>query len=138
MNKDNIIDHFKSGIKEAISSKIGVEHEKFLFYKKNNKRINYSTIKEIFKILYEFGWKPSYEGENVIALNKDNKSITLEPGNQIELAGAQLTNIHEVCSEANNYLFELKQVVEKLDLKIVSAGFDPISKLSEIPNNPKK
>mgnify|MGYP003310436411 FL=1 len=138
MNKDNIIDHFKSGIKEPINSKIGVEHEKFLFYKKNNKRINYSTIKDIFKILYEFGWKPSYEGENVIALNKDNKSITLEPGNQIELAGAQLNNIHEVCSEANNYLFELKQVVEKLDLKIVSAGFDPISKLSEIPNNPKK
>ena len=95
MNKDNIIDHFKSGIKEPINSKIGVEHEKFLFYKKNNKRINYSTIKEIFKILYEFGWKPSYEGENVIALNKDNKSITLEPGNQIELAGAQLNNIHE-------------------------------------------
>ena len=138
MNKDDIIDHYKSGIKETINSKIGVEHEKFLFYKKNNKRINYSTIKDIFKILYEFGWKPSYEGENVIALNKGNKSITLEPGNQIELAGAQLTNIHEVCSEANNYLFELKQVIEKLDLKIVSAGFDPISKLSEIPDNPKK
>ena len=138
MDKDYIINHFKAGIKESANIKIGVEHEKFLFYKKNNKRINYSTIKEIFKILYEFGWKPSHEGENVIALNKDNKSITLEPGNQIELAGAQLNNIHEVCSEANNYLFELKQVVEKLDLKIVSAGFDPISKLSEIPNNPKK
>ena len=94
MNKDNIIDHFKSGIKEPNNTKIGVEHEKFLFYKKNNKRINYSTIKEIFKILYEFGWKPSYEGENVIALIKDNKSITLEPGNQIELACAKLSNIH--------------------------------------------
>ena len=138
MNKDNIINYFKAGIKELKNIKIGVEHEKFLFYKKNDKRINYSTIKEIFKILYEFGWKPHFEEENVIALNKDGKSITLEPGNQIELAGAQLTNIHEVCSEANNYLFELKQVVEKLDLKIVSAGFDPISKLTEVPNNPKK
>ena len=27
MNKDNIIDHFKSGIKEHINTKIGVEHE---------------------------------------------------------------------------------------------------------------
>ena len=35
-------------------------------------------------------------------------------------------------------MFELKQVLQKLELKIVSAGFDPISKLSEIPNNPKK
>ena len=32
----------------------------------------------------------------------------------------------------------LKQVTKKLDIKIVSAGFDPISKLSEIPNNPKQ
>ena len=136
--KEQIIEYFKSGNKKIKDFKIGIEHEKFLFSNKDNKRINYSTIKEIFKILYEFGWIPSHEGENVIALNKDNKSITLEPGNQIELAGAQLNNIHEVCSEANNYLFELKQVVEKLDLKIVSAGFDPISKLSEIPNNPKK
>ena len=138
MNKDIIIEYFKSGIKDTNNIRIGVEHEKFLFYQKNNKRINYSTIKEIFKILYEFGWKPYLEEQNVIALNKEGKSITLEPGNQIELAGAQLNNIHEVCSEANNYLFELKQVVEKLDLKIVSAGFDPISKLSEVPNNPKK
>ena len=27
---------------------------------------------------------------------------------------------------------------EKLNIKIVSAGFDPISKLNEIPNNPKQ
>ena len=53
MNKGNIIDQFKSGINGPTNSKIGVEHEKFLFYKKNNKRINYSTIKDIFKILYE-------------------------------------------------------------------------------------
>ena len=35
-------------------------------------------------------------------------------------------------------LFELRQVTKKLDIKIVSAGFDPISKLNEIPNNPKQ
>ena len=35
-------------------------------------------------------------------------------------------------------MFELKQVTKKLDLNIVSTGFDPISKLNEIPNNPKQ
>ena len=35
-------------------------------------------------------------------------------------------------------LFEIKQVIKKLNLKIVSAGFDPISKISEVPNNPKQ
>ena len=31
-----------------------------------------------------------------------------------------------------------RQVTKKLNLSIVSAGFDPISKLNEIPNNPKQ
>ena len=40
--------------------------------------------------------------------------------------------------QAYEYLFELKQVLKKLDLRIVSSGFDPISKLSDVPNNPKQ
>ena len=92
----------------------------------------------MFKGLYEFGWKPILENKNIIGLKKSGKSITLEPGNQIELSGDQLNNIHEACSESQDYLFEIKQVIKKLNLKIVSAGFDPISKISEVPNNPKQ
>ncbi len=136
--KENIIEYFKSGIKDYNKIKIGVEHEKFIFDKNTNKRINYSTIIKMFNELYEFGWKPILENQNIIALSKGDRNITLEPGNQIELAGAKLNNIHEACAESYEYLFELKQVLEKLNLKIVSSGFDPISKLSEVPKNPKQ
>ena len=137
-NKEQIINYFKSGIKETDNLKIGIEHEKFLFDNKNNRRIDYKSILKMFDQLYEFGWKPIYEKTNIIGLTKDDKSITLEPGNQIELSGAKLNNIHEACAESHEYLFELKQVIEKLNFKIISAGFDPISKLSDIPNNPKQ
>ena len=136
--KEQIIEHFKSGSKDKSNLKIGVEHEKFIFDKKTNTRIDYSKIKKMFENLYEFGWKPIFEEESPIALTKNGKSITLEPGNQIELSGAKLNNIHEACAESHEYLFELNQVIEKLDFKIVSAGYDPISKLEDIPNNPKK
>ena len=138
LNKKNIIDYFQSGSKSHNECSIGIEHEKFLFYEKNNQRINYESILEMFKELYEFGWKPVYEGQNIIALNKGKKNITLEPGNQIELSGENLKNIHEACSESQNYLFELKQVTKRLNIQIVSSGFDPFSKLNEIPSNPKK
>ena len=78
------------------------------------------------------------ENQNIIGLKKSGKNITLEPGNQIELSGDQLNNIHEACAESHDYLFELQQVTKKLNLNIVSAGFDPISKLNEVPNNPKQ
>ena len=136
--KEHLIEYFKSGIKNSEKFKVGIEHEKFLFDVNTNKRVNYSVILKMFKELYEFGWKPILENENVVGLKKNGKSITLEPGNQIELSGAQLNNIHEACSESQDYLFELKQIIKKLNIKIVSAGFDPISKISDVPDNPKK
>ncbi len=137
-NKEQIIEYFKKGTKQNENFKIGIEHEKFLFDNENDKRIDYSKIKKMFLALTEFGWNPICEGENIVGLNKDGKNITLEPGNQIELSGEQLTHIHEACAESQDYLFELKQVTKKLNINIVSAGFDPISTLNEIPNNPKK
>ncbi len=137
-SKEKIINYFKSGIKEPKNFKIGIEHEKFLFNNSDNKRIDYLKIKKMFTALIEFGWNPVFEKENIIALNKGGKNITLEPGNQIELSGDKLNHMHEACAESQDYLFELKQVTKKLDIKIVSAGFDPISKLNEIPNNPKQ
>ncbi|MDC0641819.1 glutamate-cysteine ligase family protein, partial [Candidatus Pelagibacter sp.] len=116
----------------------GIEHEKFLFDNHSNKRISYSKIKEMFAALLEFGWNPILEKDNIIGLNKGGKNITLEPGNQIELSGEKLNHIHEACVESQDYLFELRQVTKKLDINIISAGFDPISKLEEIPNNPKQ
>tara|TARA_B110001452_G_scaffold153631_1_gene127841 strand:- start:159 stop:1454 length:1296 start_codon:yes stop_codon:yes gene_type:complete len=137
-SKEQIIEYFKSGIKKTKDFRIGIEHEKFLFDNKNNKRIDYPKIKEMFAALLEFGWNPILEKENIIGLNKGGKNITLEPGNQIELSGDKLNHIHEACAESQDYLFELRQVTKKLDINIVSAGFDPISKLDEIPNNPKQ
>ncbi len=136
--QEQIIEYFKTGIKETKNFKIGIEHEKFLFNNDDNKRVKYSKIKEMFTALLEFGWHPVLEKENIIGLNKGGKNITLEPGNQIELSGDKLNNIHEACAESHDYLFELKQVTKKIGIKIVSAGFDPISKLNEVPNNPKK
>jgi len=136
--KEQIIEYFQSGIKETKDFKIGIEHEKFLFDTKENKRIDYPKVKEMFTALTEFGWNPVFEKENIIGLNKGGKNITLEPGNQIELSGDKLNHMHEACAESQDYLFELKQVTKKLNIKIVSAGFDPISKLEDIPNNPKQ
>ena len=135
--KENIIQYFQKGIKNKDNLKIGVEHEKFIF-NKSRKRVDYQTICKIFDLLKNFGWRPIYEGNNIIALKKNDCQITLEPGNQIELSGARLNNIHDVCKEAHDYTFELKQINSELNLKIISLGFDPISKLKEISDNPKK
>ena len=68
-SKEQIIKYFESGIKDKKKFKIGIEHEKFLFDKKNNQRIDYSKIKEMFSALSEFGWNPILEKNNIIKLD---------------------------------------------------------------------
>ena len=134
--KEKIINYFNSGVKDTKDFKIGVEHEKFLFDNQNNKRIDYIKIKEMFSSLLEFGWNPILE-KNIIGLNKGGKYYSrTRKSNWI--IWNKLNHIHEACAESYDYLFELKQVTKKLNISIVSAGFDPISKLNEIPNNPKQ
>ena len=74
ISKEQIIDYFKSGIKENKNFKVGIEHEKFLYDKKDNKRISYSKIKEMFTALLEFGCNTILEKRNIIGLNKDGKN----------------------------------------------------------------
>ncbi len=135
-NKEDIINYFKSGYKDK--QLIGVENEKFLFDKKSNSRANYDQVKNILNFLRSFGWKEIYEDSNIIGLNKSGQSITLEPGNQIELAGGLCENIHQVCSESFVFQKQLDEACEKFGLKTVSIGYDPITDIKNVPNNPKK
>ena len=103
-NKTQLIQYFKDGIKKDTDLRIGVEHEKFLFNKKDLKRIDYEKIKKVFELLQNNGWELQYEKDKIIGLKREKQKITTEPGFQYELSGAPFKNIHLVCSE-NSFQF---------------------------------
>ena len=138
IKKENLIKYFHDGCKTKNNLCIGVEHEKFLFNNKSNKRIDFETATKVLNFLKQFDWKPIKEKNNIIGLQKENKSITLEPGNQIELSGAPLSSIHQNCRESYEYLDELKKACKNFDLKMVATSFDPFSKLENVPKTPKQ
>ena len=136
-SKEQIINYFISGNKNE--QLIGVENEKFLFKTNSNKRAEYSDLLKIFTIFIDrFDWQPIKEDNNIVGLKKNGKAITLEPGNQIELSGEKLTNIHEVCAESYEFQDKLNLASKEVNLKTLSVGYDPFSNLDNIPNNPKK
>jgi len=136
-DKSDIVKFFEDGCKKKNKLKIGVEHEKFVFNNKPKSRINFQTVLKIFHYLRKYNWRPIKEGKNIISLSKENKTITLEPGNQIELSGAKLNNLHLSCSESYKFLKELRLACESLNLNMMSVSFDPISNLKKVPKNPK-
>ena len=136
-DKSDIVNFFEEGCKKKNKLKIGVEHEKFVFNNKPKSRINFQTVLKIFHYLRKYNWRPIKEGKNIISLSKENKTITLEPGNQIELSGAKLNNLHLSCNESYKFLKELRLACESLNLNMMSVSFDPISNLKKVPKNPK-
>jgi glutamate--cysteine ligase len=137
-SKSQLIEYFTKGIKKQDQLLIGVEHEKFLFFGKEKKRVDYEQIKKIFKNLEVFGWKPVNENGNIVGLKRDKQQITTEPGLQYELSGAPLKNIHAVCSESSTHFNEIKEASKDLDVGTASIGFDPFNNLNDVPKNPKE
>ena len=135
-SKEDLINYFHQGAKKDLL--IGVENEKFLFDGSTNSRATYQKINQVLNYLKKFDWKEIKEGKNIIGLSQNGKNISLEPGNQIELAGTKLKNIHEMCSESFVFLDQMKKTCNDLNLKMISVGFDPITKIENVPKNPKQ
>ena len=143
LKKIDLTDYFYKGIKDKNNLKIGVEHEKFVLSKINFNQVSYymkNGIKDILLRFVKNGWIPKYddEGKTIIALERFGENITLEPGGQIELSGAQLNNIHQTCTETSRHLKELKEIGEEFDFILLGLGVEPSLLLDDFPWMPKQ
>ena len=106
--------------------------------KKTLEPIKYQDIEKILKKLsIKFGWKKIFEEKKIIGL-KNNSSISLEPGGQIELSGAPLQNLFHTCAEVNSHQDELNSVCEELDIDFMGMGVLPKWRRDDISLMPKK
>ncbi len=143
LKKNDLIEYFFKGIKKKNNLKIGVEHEKFVLNKNSFNHVSYNMRNGIKDILLRFvnnGWKPKYDDnqKTIIALERFGESITLEPGGQIELSGAQLNNIHQTCTETTRHLKELKEIGKEFNFILLGLGVEPSLSLEDFQWMPKQ
>ena len=139
-NRQQLVDWMAGGAKPKAEWRIGTEHEKFGFRLDNLGPVPYEGdrgIRAMLEGLRRFGWSPVHEGENIIALEGNGASISLEPGGQFELSGAPLETIHETCGEVGTHLEQVQTVARELGLGFIGLGFAPTWKRDEIPVMPK-
>lgn len=119
---------------------MGTEHEKFGFRLDDLRPLAYEGpggIREILQALVGRGWTAHHEGDHLIALSRGGEGVTLEPGGQLELAGAPLETVHETCREVNAHLRQVREVATGLGAGFVGLGFQPKWTRGEIPVMPK-
>lgn len=144
--KQDLIDWIAAGFKPKTDWRIGTEHEKFVFHTDDLSPVAYDGPRGIRALLEaliaKYDWQAIMEGDHIIGLKRPGNelggNVSLEPGGQFELSGAPLETLHQVCSETNAHLREVRAVGEPLGIGFLGVGFSPKWKLDEIPVMPKE
>ena len=139
---DELVEYFSSAEKPREKFRVGTEHEKFGFLRDKKKPLPFDGENGIEAILEAIaadgpGWVRAQDNGRTIALFKNDASITLEPGGQLELSGAPVRTIHDTCREVGEHLQLLRRVCIPRGVGFIGMGFHPTAKLDEIPLVPK-
>lgn len=140
---DQLTALFRESEKPPAQWRIGMEAEKFGFRGQGFEPLCYegpSGVGAIFDWLSnELGWSPLREIEQgpVLALQRGEASLTLEPGAQLELSGSPFGTVHEVADEYAEHLHEMQRVGQVFGTWFAHVGFHPTANLAELPWVPK-
>ena len=139
---DEIVEFFREGETPLDEYRVGTEHEKIGLYERGLAPVPYEGERGIAALLAvlerEHGFAPLADGEKLVGLERDDATITLEPGGQLELSGAPLETLHETCREFRQHVALLKQVSARFGIVWLGLGIHPLAKVDEIPRMPRE
>src|SRR3984957_9562471 len=141
--RDELVAWIAEGVKPKSRFRIGTEHEKFVFTLEDHRPVPYEGRRSIRALLegmqHLLGWQPIMEGPNIIGLFDvtGGGAISLEPGGQFELSGAQVETVHQTSSELMAHLAQVHEVARPLHIGFLGMGMTPDWTRADIPKMPK-
>ena len=141
-NKAQLVEYLASGCKPPERFRLGTEQEKFVYRSKDYSPAAYDGpdpgIRALLDSMSRFGWKPIDENGLPIGLYRGDRTITVEPGGQLELAGAASRDVHRILEEMQAYHDELNTLARTLGLSFLALGHQPKYPRDELPWMPKQ
>ena len=143
-SRDHLLQPFHEACKPPEQWHIGPEVEKAGIFDATRMPIPYEgehSVRSILEMLVsKHGWTPDreYEGGPIIALLRDGASVTLEPGGQLELSGAQAKDVHQVCNEMRQHMREIGPLSRAMGVTWLGIGFQPFAKRQDYQWVPKQ
>ena len=138
-----LAEYLAAGCKPREAWRIGTEHEKFGFRTRDLSPPAYEPdgIRAVLCGIADAGWESIPDGGNPIGLagkgaNK-GASVSLEPGGQLELSGAPLSDLHATEAEMQAHFAAVRRAAGPLGLGFAPLGFHPLATRREMPWMPK-
>ncbi len=141
-NKAQLVEYIAAGCKSPDEFLVGAEQEQFVYRANDFRPADYDGpepgIRSLLEGMTRFGWEPIHENGLPIALRHGDRSVTLEPGGQLELSGAPLDSVHGTAEENGDYHRQLSTLSSELGLRFLALGHQPKWSRNELPWMPKQ
>jgi len=141
--RDELVEWIAQGVRPRSQFRIGTEHEKFAFTLEGHSPVSYEGERGISALLAgmqrSLGWQPTIEAGNLIGLYDEagGGAISLEPGGQFELSGAQVDTLHQCAAELKAHFTHAGEVARRLGIGFLGIGMTPNWRRGEMPKMPK-
>ncbi len=138
--KADLLAYFATAGKPREAWRIGSEHELIGVIRSTGEAPPYDGPNGIGALLAAFAARSGnavVENGHVIAIQRDDAQITIEPGGQFELAARPITKDSELVTDLAAYVKELGEHSKALDLAWLSIGMRPFGTRADIPWMPK-
>lgn len=140
--RQTFLDYYDTATRPRADWMIGMEIEQMARFNVNSKPIPYIGNKASVVRILEFiharrKSDPVWEGSNLIGLDANWGSITLEPGGQIEWSSRPRRELSHLRQEMHEHLDTVNAAAEELDIFWVEEAVDPVNDISDVLWMPK-
>jgi glutamate--cysteine ligase len=139
----DLVAWLEAGCKPPAQFHVGSEHEKIPFYLADLSPVPYEGDRGIGALLESMaarlGWERIEDDGKLIGLLDDHGggAISLEPGGQFELSGAQHADIHALERELAAHLEAAHAAAKPLGVGFAALGMSPKWRFAQTPRMPK-
>ncbi len=135
MLKEQIVGSLKKNEVAHEEFKLGVCFGHFLVNRDDLKAVPFEGeqgIESLLEYLTRNGWEGLYEEEALIGVRKDNATVLLQAGGQIEVWIAKTASLKVIDKTYLDFLQSLGSELEARNQLLLSIGYQPVSKAEDI------
>ena len=138
---EKIVEYIRSGEKDESDFMVGFEAEHFIVDGDTSETLKYDEdggVRENLEDIEKLGYKGLYENGNIMGISADEFSISIEPGAQFEVAFERQKTVGELFDNYKKVMEELIPIFDKKNELLVELGYQPKTKIEDIPFIPKE
>lgn len=153
MAKDNINSHtipiysmedckkyFCNNVSPISKKMLGLEYELILIDKLTTLYVPYFGERSLSSVLLQLaakGYNIIMDASFIIGLERNNTTISLEPGGQLEFSTSPTQSASETSKQLEKFLSELYPICERLGVAILHTGYRPFGLASLVDTIPR-